>query len=395
MVKVKTNTPDDPGEKDLHGLTPNTGESPALFARRVVAAEREAYTPDPDAVPDDGSGVDPFAEIWGDADSDQVVMLRRISPVAMNDPNTGESISIKGYLEDLPPGITFSYVQKKHGGGLYYIQRREGNKFKGLKKIEISGPPRCPGGAGAGVSAVASSLPGGGAEFEGVPVAGSNLEWEQTLSRLMATKKILSDDNQSVNTELMKMLLDSRGPSLTELIGTMGTVINGVREMVPNGDNSGAGLMDIGVKLLDTVQTLVNKKSAAPVRPGRVITGKPIALPDNSTVQNAESEEVETMAPKTDVRQVASVAISNLIAGFQLDPPKEPARMVSMLDNILGLDKETRGGLKDYRDQLFDMAEVQLSDYFIDLPEKRAEFSTYFELVFSMFVDLEREVKTL
>jgi len=377
-------------DNDLYGLNPKRGESTKEFAHRVLDVERKARFPDIEA------GVDQLVQIWEEADPDEVISLRRVTPVTMVRPATGETVSIRGYLEDVPPGCTLAYVQKKYGGGLYFVQRRSGNKFLGLKRVEISGPPRCPEEAGA-TEPVATVAPvGGGAVIDGVPIDGTNAQWEDSLQRLMATKKLLSDEGSQINETLLKMLMESRGPSVENLIGQMGAIVSGVRDLLPQGDGGGTGLMDLGGKLLDTVKHLADKRSPAP-RPGQIAETQALALPEAVSGQAETSNEKEpnTMPEKPDVKTVAGVAIANLIAAFQLDPPKEPARVVVMLDNVLGLDKETRVGLLKYSDLLFDMAETQLSDYFSELPDKRAEFKTYYDQVFASFVDPEREVVTL
>ena len=392
MAAEKTGTDQPAGS--FHGLRPKRGESAKEFALRAVEADRQAR-PIPTDVEVIAQGVDPLPSVWEEADADDVVQLRRVTPVTMVNSVTGETIQIKGYLEDIPPGMTLPYIQKKYGGGLYFIQRRTGNRFLGLKRIEISGPPRCPEESGAPEAAATEAPAGGGAVIDGVDIGGSNAQWEATMQRLLATKKLLSDDG-SINEMLLRLLMENRGPSVTDLVGQMGAVISGVREMLPQGDGGGGtGLMDLGGKLLDTVKHLADKRSPAP-GPGRIASNpQTLALPAAGQVETTNGKEPEAMPDKPDTKTIAGVAIANLIAAFQLDPPKEPERVVVMLDSVLELDRETRAGLVQHRELLFDMAETQLSEYFENLPGKRAEFSTYYDQVFTSFTDPGREAVTL
>ena len=392
MAAEKTGTDQSAGS--FHGLRPKRGESAKEFALRTIEADRQAR-PIPTDVEIIAQGVDPLPSVWEEAEPDDVVQLRRVTPVTMVNSKTGETIQIKGFLEDIPPGCTLAYVQQKYGGGLYFVQRRSGNTFLGLKRIEISGPPRCPEEPGAPEAAATEAPAGGGAVVDGVNLDGSNAQWEATMQRLIATKKLLSDDGSQINETLLKLLIESRGPSVIDLVGQMGSVISGVRDMLPQGDGGGTGLMDLGGKLLDTVRHLSDKRSRAP-GPGRIASNpQTLALPAAGQVETNNRKEPEAMPEKPDTKTIAGVAIANLIAAFQLDPPKEPERVVVMLDNVLGLDRETRAGLVQHRDLLFDMAETQLSEYFADLPEKRAEFTTYYGQVFDSFTDPAREAVTL
>jgi hypothetical protein len=383
-------------ESDLHGLTPKGRESRLEFAQRVIAAERAAVPVVPE-IEEIVEGVDPFVDLWSTLDDDDVVSLRRISPTSMVGP-VGETIDIKGHLEDLPPGSTIEYVKLKYGGGTYYVQRRNGNKFLGLKKLVVSGPPRCPDVAVAALSQAAPDVVVG-VDVDGVPQGGTDAQWEASISRLMATKALLSEGSGGVNADLLKLVLESRGPSITELVGQMGSLVTGVRDMLPSngGGGGGGGLLDLGGKLLDAVSKLADR--GAPVaRPGVVIPSAPVrALPESGAGEETQSlkENGGPMAQQFTMKEVAGAAIGNLIAAFQLEPPKEPARVVTLLDGVLGLDKEVRIGLAKYEDLLFDMAEAQLVDLFAEIPERRAEFAIYFERIFTSFTDAEREVISL
>lgn len=339
--------------------------------------------------------LDPFAELFQDAGENDVVILRRTQPVTMTNPSTGESVTIAGYLEDLHPGRAsyFSYVKEKYGGGTYYIQRRNGNRFLALKSVQVSGPPRCP-----ELSAPGGALPVGQVDdIEGVNMSGDDRQWESSMRRLIATKKLLDSDGPGqINAQLLELLISQRQQNPLDLITQIGSVVSAVKDVLPQESRSGGTtLLDLGAELFSTVKELAAKRAGGerPSAPPRVSAS--LALPVESPGDAETSENKDSKAMVMDQRQIAQIAIQQVIAGFSLSPPKEPDRVVTTLDNALRLDKDGRAKLDPYRAVLFDLAEMELVESFEAQPEKRAEFTTYFNSIFESYINPEREMLLL
>jgi len=151
----------------------------------------------------------------------------------------------------------------------------------------------------------------------------------------------------------------------------------------------------------DVISNLVRNNGAGP-RP-RPMVRRPVvpvdsqrpALPEpdgsDNTNPNPESEAVE---PMNDL-QVGMAMIGEIVKAYSLDPPKEPARVVRMLDQMFRLEKAQRARIVGWKDTAFDIAENQLSDLFAEVPDRRAAFAEWFDQVFDSFTDSTREPKFL
>ena len=98
------------------------------------------------------------------------------------------------------------------------------------------------------------------------------------------------------------------------------------------------------------------------------------------------------------MREVAAVAVAHVIAGFRLDPSKDPVRVVGVIDQVLQFtDLSERQKLNPYRDILFDMAENDLAEDFADGEggELRAKFKDYFNAIFDEYTREDRQVSLL
>lgn len=83
--------------------------------------------------------------------------------------------------------------------------------------------------------------------------------------------------------------------------------------------------------------------------------------------------------------------LSELIKAFRLVPSKEPKRVVTMLDHLFALTKEQRAEMTATREVGFDIAENQLIEDFAEDASLREKFAAYYNEVFDLYTDPERE----
>lgn len=84
------------------------------------------------------------------------------------------------------------------------------------------------------------------------------------------------------------------------------------------------------------------------------------------------------------------VLLGELIKAFRLDPPKEPKRVVAMLDHLCNPTKDERVHMKALREVGLDIAENQLAEDFAEDASLREKFAAYYLSVFDLYTDLER-----
>lgn len=83
--------------------------------------------------------------------------------------------------------------------------------------------------------------------------------------------------------------------------------------------------------------------------------------------------------------------LGELIKAFRLVPPKEPKRVVTMLDHLFALTKEQRAEMTAMREVGLDIAENQLIEDFVEDASLREKFAAYYTEVFDLYTNPERE----
>lgn len=332
---------------------------------------------------------DDFKGLFDPAADNQTVIVElcRLTPENWID-GRGQTVPLKGFLENLPPGLESynAYITHKYGGGVYQAKRKVGFRYDGSKRIDISGFPRVPVQVDQPGPAAQTVNAGVGETVEGLSLSGTDQEFQQKMDRfaqLKALAKAFDQQNDNsvdmlieFNKTLMQIVLNQARPtnSLNQ-VREVAEIISAVKELAP-GSDTGSTWPDILNRAISTVgQIAMNQRTGRPamVEPG------PAEDPDGGK---------EPM--RLSMQDMAAAAVANIVQCYRLNKPVE--RVVTILDAALNLDGPTRAGIKAYRDVLFDSAELQVSEKMEEInPETLKHFKNYFDKVFDSFVDPERQ----
>lgn len=350
---------------------------------------------------------DMFQELFSE-DYDRVEIYR-VEPKYIN------GVDISGYIDNLNPGSTLRTIKHSYGGGTYKIVRRsESGQFAQQKIIQISGAPRLE-------NAEPAPRPGtstGGAperektvEIDGIPFTLNSQKFMDELKQVIILKNMFREPEapRDVNQVLLSHLLNEKNAK--NPLETISEIKEAAELLgLGSGSNSGTGVLDIVKEALKTLASLSMSKSLpgagmSPVK-SRFKAGllpvetRPALTETTGDIGQAENEnppESEVAMAKMDSATMAQIAVVNIVNCYRLKPPKEVKRVVSMLDQLLRMSKEQRSKLVPWKNYLFDMAETQLAEDFLDDDEgkMRETFSEYFNQIFDCFCDLEREVNLI
>jgi len=350
---------------------------------------------------------DDWAEFFSGEDGENVVVqLQRVSPdVFITDPDTGIESRTGGYCEDLPRGLRSyqEWIKTRYGGGIYRVQKRVSGVIRKQRMIHIQGSPLL-GPPAKHLAPSAPSLPP--EQYENVNIGGSTDEWESRMVRLLAMKKLLADPPAPppigmdlVNT-LLTFLIEQKSPDPISQIQTFATLATAVKDLMPE-QQTGSTMVDVINSAVKTVGQLIVRAPRASLPRGfasdrpRLNAGKNTGADTGQLSNHTQGQEVENMPEEISRRELAGIAIQNIVTAFRLQPPKEPERVVAMLDSALNMDADQRNQMIPFKNVLFDLAENQMEEDFAANPESREEFKGYFYKVFDQFVQADREVTSL
>lgn len=342
---------------------------------------------------------DPFVGLFGSGNADDqiIVELRRTVPEFIVDKH-GQNIPVKGFLENLPEGLQSypAYIKEKYGGGTFEAHRKVNHTYRGGKKIEIAGKAKMPGDVISDNGSLSSAGDEDPETVEGIRISGSDEEFRRRLERIAeikATVRAFSGVGDGANDAVTKQVLQfnqelialmlknnqSAGNPLNQIKDLAG-IVSAVKELLPESGNAvGAGWPDILKEAIGTVGKLASGQTGR----ARVNVG---ALPQGEELPEKSERENDPM----NHQQMAAAAVANIVASFKLK--KEPERVVRVLDASLQLSKTSRSQLVQYRDLLYDSAELQVSETLEDVDDALLkEFKEYFDKVFDLYIDAERE----
>jgi hypothetical protein len=404
--------------------TKNAAEQAARSAVKDEPVEDDSAVDRDDAPETAGVAVedevDQFADLFGDKGDGNayVVQLNRISPKSeFLDPETNQPISYTGYLEDLPldlPSYSYrEYVKERWGGGKYQAQRKVKGRIVNAATFEIAGKPPLASPAGT-ASRPKSQAPTPNLDdplMEGGPVierGGMQFDLSQPMGKVMEllilsrTLDTVMPQKEPIDAELLRALLENRQPvtqatpDLAEQIGKLGAVMAAVKEL------GGGGESATGKSWADLLDTALN-------RAGDIIQGAQGRSPQTSPLQqltapnpgaanidqSQEQEGAVMPRPKMSMLDQAHYAARVVLQSFITQ--MEPARVVRLLDNQLGLDADQRAKVKSRKDDLLDIAENALPELYADGLEADTvkKFRDYFNQVFDLYTDPERQSNPL
>jgi len=375
-----------------------TENNPAIPAEDIPVAS--VFVPEEEPQPDD------WAEFFADEqDGNVIVQLQRISPdIVIQDAETGAEIRTAGYCEDLPSGLTSyrAYIKHRYGGGTYRVQKRVAGRITKQRYEHIQGKPILD--QPVPETSVVEPLPS--EHVDGVDIGGTDDQWMKRMERLLSMKKILEPsaptpaiDHNLLRT-LLNVIIEQKTPDPVAQVQMMASLISSVKELIPD-QSSGASMTDILNTGLKTVGQLLisSPRRTLPIGSTPVLdrpqVGNNVDMSSVSNDQQITKERIDQMSQAPQIRELAGLAIQTIVTCFRLEPPKPAERVVPMLDSSLGMTKEQRSDLLTYKQVLFDLAEAQLEEDFSSESQKRPEFKSYFEAIFSEFVRADREVLTL
>lgn len=359
-----------------------------------------------------------------DEDIDVRVQLRRTEPTGtLTCPRTGVKLKIDGPLEWLPPFLQDyeSHITERYGGGTFLAQRRENGQITKNEYIIIASrspkvydpdvkavpsteqptppvsqenPPRTGGGPKVNIEGADFDL-----DEDDQKLMRQVLKWHQIREIINPTPPAQPRDINPAILEALLSRLDRPQPNPLEPVQILGSLIETVRPLLSEG---GGGAADGWATVLNNAVTqvgkLVEKSSRLPAaRPGLAST-EPARLPapaNGDQPDKAEQPNIQEEPMRNDPRQLAANAIANINSSFRKTTPIPVDQMVDALDFALDLDQETRATVGKYKQEIVNMATLEMEAYFEEHPDKEDAYREYFEQVFDEFVRADREVKTI
>jgi hypothetical protein len=241
----------------------------------------------------------------------------------------------------------------------------------------------------------------------------------QTIQSAMLFSKMLQDafpPKTDINAELLSLLLKERHqPDPLDMFLKYKVALGS--DAAPSGEANIYSLIQEGFRAIPSLVGAM--KGVAPARGvnratppkalGRVVPEKlgstatlerRAPLVDEEAPDGRDFNAGEIIDEKDNVNplneyQVGMAMVGEVCKAFRLDPPKEPARVVAMLDQMFRLDKTSRARLQAVKESGYDIAENQLVDLFEENPDLRQEFKRYYYELFDLFTDANREASFL
>jgi hypothetical protein len=351
---------------------------------------------------------DPWAALWGDAKEreDANVQLVRLSPENMIDPGTGQTIPLRGYVCELPPGLDSyeAFIESHFGGGKYQAVKRVKGRFVKRLTVDVAGVPKTPTSIQRGGAPAAPVLPEAAVPdtetHEGISIGGSDAQFEKRLERLAVIARIFPQPPPDLTSVLLQHVLSQ--PPSGGISGLKDTVeaISLLKEVVggegggSEGGNDLLSLIKEGLKAFGEFA----KASRPAGRPVAVGQAAPRLIPERSQAagQAAQPETEEgAPVPELNVQQMIAMAIGLISRAFLLEPRMSPEDTCQVLADSLPLSTAIRVGMKPYKQRILNQARIHLADEFMEVPEIDTEFTTFFDAVFDHFTDPEWQPETL
>ena len=351
------------------------------------------------------------------ADQDQISLYRR-------SPKEYQGVRTAGWLDNLEPGIDENYIRDNYGGGLFFLNKRNraNGQITATCAFEIPGFPKI---SSAANSKTAEEDQGAGAPVM-LKVGDSEVPFDGNLGRfgdfvlLMKSIEHAFPPKQDINTALLELALRREpAPDPLEMI-----------RMLKEASGLLGGQSEAGSNLYDLIRDGINQAGPviqAMMSPGirRIARTAPGVIPGKETGKAAGLLPVDTggeagntvditpasqqtadgaqpineEAVMSQRESVLSVA-STIVHCWKLDPPKDIAATIRMVDLILQqADAVVRKQLAEsFSEIILDVCETQLAEEW-SYPEssigKRPEFVEFFTKLFVEYAREDRRVVLL
>jgi hypothetical protein len=370
---------------------------------------------------EDRAEVDPFSYIFQDYQQDEnKVTIMRLEPAEL------DGVKLSGYMADLVPGVDEAYIKTRWGGGKYLIQRRQksNGQIIATRTLEVAGLPKVkpitpPSAEGAGAPAsggfdVPLSVDVGGVE---VPLRGFGDDLQRIKEVALFTKALehIFPKPADPNAALLELVISGRnsGPNLLDQVEGLKTVMELVQAGGGGGDAAGGNFYDLMKSVIEQAGKIITSGKMPGGQPG-LDPGKRLGLspveslgdPSNITditggKTGAEpSQPPESGAVSMGQRELMMMVVGQIVAAFRLQPPRSPAELVPMLDQVLQItDAGARSALHAQVGALVKgFAESELVNDWSD-PEveigDRETFNKWLDEVFQEYTRADREVVLL
>lgn len=343
-----------------------------------------------DNVDHDQAQVDDFSDLF---EQDEGVPFR-VELVRL-EPETWENVHMRGFLCELEPGTTYSHIKQKYGGGRFRADKRNAvtGQYITRRQFEIS--PWIPlidrpdGDQPAGALSLADQPK---LDVGGVSVPISQVEHIKELVLWTRAIKVLLPDPPDANSQLLTTMIElvreKSAPSADplELLTKLRAAVPEIFERSTEGNNLYSLLQEA---IRQTGSVLAGGKYRLPGKAKLLKEKSP--QPTGGTESGAPEIDQEGDEPMMTAEGGLMMMLNELIKAFRLVPTKEPKRVVTMLDHLFALTKEQRADMKGMREVGLDISENQLSEDFVEDASLREKFTTYYNEVFDLYTDPERE----
>lgn len=343
--------------------------------------------------------VDDFDALVDNAQAGIIELLRLEPPTDYN------GVRIRGFLQNLPPGSTKQWIKDTYGGGRYrIIQRDSAKRIVKSTDLEVAGSPvpasvpvqRKDAAGDPSLSETILPAPAGPptVNVQGVPL-GVDMQtfWLYLLQATIAERMLSRRELDPMKIlEIMTRQQTMQAGGVGDQIKATRELMEFVREMSLAEPVEGDGSPDYIALLTNLLGALANKAGAPAAR--RPVIGESVgkeirkpSLPGPAAISAApETGTVESDERSMDKNMLLQTAINQIVAGFSLNPPKEPDRLIAVLKMNIPPLPVVIEAITPMREQIFDQIEMQLADLFGELPEKRTEFADYFAKVFDGYI---------
>ena len=369
-----------------------------------------------DITPDEKESVGWSAYLFGryNAEAEKVSLMRTW-------PKEHLGVPTFGWLEDLGPGVDEEYIREHHGGGRFQLNKcnRDTGKIMASCSLEIAGLPKVtsasadPNQAGEdqAVAAPPVMLNIGGVE---VPYTENLAKLTDFVMAMKAIKAVFPDPTppMDINAALLELVLNKN--PLADSLEAM-RAFKEVAGVAEHSSETGSNVYDLLKSTIEQAGPVMRAMISPPVKPlpgmVRSVPGpdvgpgpgngpgngsgkEAVALPE--TTENESITKTNERGPMSQRELILAVA-STIMSCWKLDPPKDVAETVTMVDLILQQsDQSTRKLLAElHSDTILTICETGLAEEWLienSAVGNREDFGVFFEKVFAEYVRPDRQV---
>jgi len=353
-----------------------------------------------------------------DAGLDKVSLYRKT-------PKEYQGVPCAGWLDDLGPGVDENYIRDNYGGGQFLLNKRNltNGQISATCTFEIPGFPKV---SSAAIPKVVGEDQGAGAPVM-LKIGDAEVPFDGDLGRfsdfvlLIKSLEHAFPPRPDINTALLELALRREPASdpletvrmLKEAAGLFGggqsEAGSNIYDLVRDGINQAGpvirSLMSPGVRrIARTAPGVVpgggNGKGTGllPVGDG-ADAGESVDITPEGR-QAADSDQPINDEGSMSQRDLILAVASTIVQCWKLDPPKDVAATIRMVDIVLQqTDAIVRKQLADgFSETILDICETQLAEewsYSESSIGKRPEFNLFFSELFTEYARADRTVPVL